>query len=544
MRILMIHPHNIHSPVWPYTKRIKSLAIVILLGTFLFFHFLNNLIWLRIDRNPIGVDTVWHLIEAAKFQLLYRKIIHSDHSFFEKIKMIFFIFRVWQTDNCWPPFIYFLSSLINPNHFYLYRVRLYINFLFYLLITISTYFLGKRCFNRRVGLIASFLVSFYPSIYGFSRQLELDYSLIGLAALCLCLLLYSKNFSKRIYSLLFGLSLGIATLVKLQILFFLSAPLLYSVFKIFNKQTKEKHKLFLNLILSLLLTFFLFSLYWASKLHNTFLNFYGHAFSLYPFFKGQIFPILGEQKLPILSIKNFIFYFIHLLNHTSLLLFVLFIFALIQFLRKEKFWRGFFLLSLCVPYLIFTFISVKWARYILPLLPIAALISAWLIDSLRNKYLKRILLSVLAIYCIGFYFLTSWYVNFWSSFTFRYLFPFSFYIMEEWPFSHPPNPNGYIGKFEKEEILPYIQNRLKNEEPIKIEFTEDTAEIALSLYLFFQDYILNNKINIQQNHKLNFEDANYIIIMNIENLPSKNKLLKCYKILSELNKKIIFLEKR
>ena len=523
----------------------KQYLIRILLLGILLFHFLNNFLWLRISNNIIqeGCDGMGHMIEAIRFQLAVKEIFHSHSLFLEKIAQVFSIFRTWPTQN-WPPFIYFLSSLIEPNYFSFFHVRLYVNFIFYSLLILSTYFLGKKCFNWKIGLIAAFLVSFYPAIYAFSRQFGTDFPITSLTALCICLLVYSENFSKRTYCLLFGLSLGVATLVKLQIVFFLLAPLLYSIFKMLSKESKEKSKAFLNFFLSLSFAYLLFSLYWGIKLKSMFANFYEHAFSLYPFYKGKIVPTLGEAT-PIFSLKNITFYLKGLLYHSSLYLFALFAFAfIIFFLNKNNKWRGFFFSSFAVPYFILTFISVKWVRYELPLLIFMAIISAWLVDNLKFRFFKIIILGMIIFYSTGIYFLSSWRIdkNYYPRFC-------------QSPYSCPPDSNDFIEVLKKKGIISCIENRLGKNDIIRIRHIGGNSLCIVGhLYLFFQSYILANKIDI--NRAVDFssiDNVDYIIAQlyrdNTDYIDSENgkllykkELFKKFRLLSEI-KGIIFLEK-
>ncbi len=367
-------------------------------------------------------------------------------------------------------------------------------------------------------------------MYAFSRQFELDFPLAGLTALCVCVLINSEGFSESIDALLLGSSLGIASLVKLQILFFLCAPLFYSVWSIFSQENRGRCKALLNLALSFTLAYSIFSLYWGIKLKGLLVNFYQHAFSLYPFFKGSAPPVLGFEKVHILSLKNFTFYFISLLGHTSLPLFILFILALIKLINTKSIWRCFFLWSLLAPYFILTFLSVKWARYILPLVVFMAVLSAYLIDDLKlkYKYLKVTVIVGLIIYCLAIYFITSWQNRLPHQF-----FPFS----TQFQSPHAPNPNNYILKVVKNEIIPYIQNGQKKYGQVKLGFINDNgyfSGIALLLYLFFQEDILNGKVNIQVFQEgQSFMSVKYIVVRK-DYFLSKNKSFEYYKKVIEL----------
>jgi len=468
----------------------KKYIVIILLTAILTFHFLNNFIWLKKDNSISGVDAYWHFIEIIKFQLAFRRIFHSSLPFFGKIAQLFSTFKRWPTMN-WPPFYYLVSSLINPGHFYMLRLRLYANFIFYFILVLSTYFFGKKCFNRRVGLLASFLVSFYPSICAFSRQCGLDFPLTGLTALCVCLLVYSEDFSKINYSLLFGLSLGISTLVKLQVIFFLSAPLVYSIIRIFSKERKEKPRSLLNLILGLILAWLLFSLYWGFKLKDMIMDFYNQAFFLYPLYSGRQ-HVFGTQGVPIFSLKNFTFYPAYLPYLSSLYLFGLFILGLIMFLRGQNRLKAFFLSSLLVPCFILTFISVKWGRYEMPLLIFTAIISAWAVDNLESKYLKRIVTVGLLFYCVGMCLSSSWG---WAG---NYNFSLLQDIWTQPPYR--PEPYDYIEEMRKEGVIVPIEDDLVRGKEVRIWFRGHVEELIGSLYLFFQDYIFDDKIAIKEWH--------------------------------------------
>jgi len=529
----------------------KKYWVVVLLTGILLFHFANNFVWLTVNNSTIeGCDGNEHMITALSFQLSLKAILDARLSFSGTISRACALFKEWPTSN-WPPFIYLTAYWVNPDDFSFFRTRLYVNFIFFALLVLSVYFLGKKCFNRRVGLIAAFLVSFYPATYAFSRQFGLDFPLASLTAVCMCFWAYSENFSRRQYSLLFGLSLGIATLVKLQIMFFVCVPLTYSFFKIFGKENQGKLRSLCNLFFSLVVACFFFSLYWGAKLKDVLINFYQHAFSLYPFYKSEIVPTLGASMgLPtlMLSFKNVIFYPQWALLLLSFWLFGLFVVALLVFLIRKNKWRTFFLLNLLVPYLILTFISVKWPRYALPLLVPVSIISACFIDGLKPKYFKMLILGGVFFYCVGFNLSSSWHI-----YRDDYLPDYAT------PSSHPPDSEDLMEMMKKKGVISHIENRLRKQDRVKIRYlaTHPLSKI-MDLYLYFQNDILSNKIDIERisESDLNsLEDVDYVFAMlHWENpdllsldrgafLP-KEVLLKNYKVVSEVDDCHIFLERK
>jgi hypothetical protein len=299
--------------------------------------------------------------------------------------------------------------------------------------------------------------------------------------------------------------------------------LLYSILKIFSREAKERIKAFLNLILGFALTIPLFSLYWGHKLKYIPTGFFEQAFLMYPFYSGS-FKRGTTIEIPIFTLRNISFYAYSLLQHTSLYLFVLFIFALIIFFRKKNKWKVFFLLNVLVPYFILTFISVKQIRYDLPILIFMAIITAWFIDNLKFKYLKIMILVCLVIFCVGIYFLSSWSIA-------RY--PFSSLTSKEIFGSYRPKTYDYIEELKKDGIISSIEDSLRKQEITKIEFKGHVDQVVGSLYIFFQDYIFNKRLDIQQlKDGLVFDYPDFIVIDN-SIISSKKELLKDYKIFSK-----------
>jgi hypothetical protein len=516
----------------------KKHWVVIILLSILLFHFINNFIWLKKDNFIYGPDSSWHLIQAIKFQMEFKNILESQASFFTKTGQLIHTFRHWPTVN-WPPLVYFLSALINPQEIHLFSLRLYINFIFFALLVLSTYFLGKKCFNRRAGLIAAFLISFYPAVGAYSRQFGLDFPLLALTSVCVCFLVYSENFSKRGYSLLFGLSLGMGTLVKLQIMFFLLAPLLYAMGGISRQNKGEKLNGFLNFIFSSAIAFGLFYLYWGNRVGSMLTNLHDQIFFSYPIYAAKTSLFLGAS-IPIFSLVNFVYYLEGLLAHVYLLPFLLFICAMtVMFISKNQ-WRFFYLFSFLIPYFIISFISVKSTRYALPLLIFMAVLSGWLIDSIRLRYIKIITLCLLVFYSMNFYFFNSW------TFEKYVLVPRSFLGLTGPEMAHSnlsqPYPCDYAGELKTAGIIPYIEQQVRKGKIIRIKFIGTTIEDLMALlFMYFQDSILKGKITMQREWATSFQDVNCIFIREPD-LVAQKDLLKNYRILSRIHGSVFLIK--
>jgi Dolichyl-phosphate-mannose-protein mannosyltransferase len=515
----------------------KKLWVVMILAGILLFHFINNFIWFKKDNFVTTTDANWHVIEALKFHIAYNKILHSHESLLEKTVEVIQTFRYWPTTN-WPPMVYFLSAIICPQKMHLFFLRMYVNFIFYIVLVLSAYFLGKKCFNRGAGLIAAFLISFYPAVFALSRQFGLDFPLLCSTAVCLCFLLYSENFSKRGYSLLFGLSLGLGTLVKLQIMFFLLAPLLYAIGGIFRAKNSEKLNGFSNFILSSAIAFGLFSLYWGNRVGIMAQSLLDHVFIYYPLYKAGT-SLTSSASIPIFSLPNVVYYLEGLLAHVYLFPFILFLCAMaVLFISKNK-WRFFYLCSFLIPYFMISFISVKSTRYALPLLIFMAVLSGWLIDSIRLKYIKILTLCVLVFYAMNLYFLNSWTLE-------RYvLVPRSFLKLLGGDMNlsnaHPPNAFDYTEELKKAGIIPYIEQKVGEGQIIRVEYQGVNVEDPIaSLFIYFQNAIANGKISIRVETS-GFRDANFIVIREPDFF-NKKDLFHGFRILARINGSVFLIK--
>lgn len=124
----------------------------------------------------------------------------------------------------WPPLHYlasfpFLLVEISRDSFVL------SNIFFLSLLVLSTYQLGKRLESRAVGLLAAFLVTLFPSIYGNLRHFEPNVPLAAGVTTSLWLLFLSHRFAHRGRSIGFGLAVGLTLLVdRISGAFFIVLP--------------------------------------------------------------------------------------------------------------------------------------------------------------------------------------------------------------------------------------------------------------------------------------------------------------------------------
>ena len=90
-----------------------------------------------------------------------------------------------------------------------------------------TYFLGRRLYDWRTGLVAAFLFSFYPAVYlPVPRTYYVDIALTAIVLIALSCLLRTNSFRNRRVSLVFGVALGLAALTKNAFIIMTIGPIL------------------------------------------------------------------------------------------------------------------------------------------------------------------------------------------------------------------------------------------------------------------------------------------------------------------------------
>ncbi len=511
------------SPIAQIMSKRKILTTMALLAI-VAFHFLNNFFWIGLDQAPTGIGVDWHLLEAVKFQIAYKRILYSDSSMLDKLTQAYHLFATWPNGNS-PPLIYLLSSIANTDHFRLFDTRCYFNAFFLCLLIFSTYFLAKKLFSRRAGVFAAFLVSFYPLVGAYSRQFGPDFPLAAVTALSLTLLVYSEHYSNRLYSALLGLCLGIATLIKLQIVFFLAAPMIYMLWAGLKSNRRKKGKILFNFFVALFLSYLLFSVYWPDIFKEMAVNFSRHVFSLYPGFKGAKWGTLGSREIPVFSLDGITFYAGQLLNMMSWPLFVVFLISLGRLTKVKEKSKAFLLLCFFPPLLIFTLISVKFSKFILPLIPVMAVITAWAVMAIQKVFLRRAALLGVIIYSVLLFYYSSWlgdYNKFENILTIS---------LDDGVCLWRPHREQYFSALKDSGVIKRIQNKLDQGDLVKIRFTNFAQDPMFEIYIFFQKYIFLNKLDIRlAEGGKDFNEAAYILLTP-KRLSLNPNLMKQYRIL-------------
>ena len=382
-----------------WSKKIYTVLLFLLIA----FHCVNNYIWLSESSSPGGTDTVPNLNDQMKF---YNKLISisSNAGLGLGVKFLFSrylsLFSTPDPRNNTMHFIPSIANILFGRSLFVTRMT---NSIYFIILILAVYFIGKSLADKKIGLLAAFLVSFYPDICGVSRQYEHDFPATAMVALCICLLVYTEDFKNKKYSLFFGISLGLGALFRGQTLFFVIGPLAYILYRIFLNNKKLEFVRFFNLIFSVFLAILISSIWWRDNLNILLKNFWNHVRVFYvpytPSIRAFYYPVVeawGYIPFKFFTINWFFFYLFNTIAGISVFFFLIFVIGLFAFLKSKKI-RGkpVLMLWIIVPYVIFTIISFKFGHYYFPSFPAIALVSAAGILNLRRRIIKIFLVILI-----------------------------------------------------------------------------------------------------------------------------------------------------
>lgn len=461
-------------------RKISSKYIYgILLFLLIFFHAVNNFIWIKNNPAALSWDSLYHLNDQLSrfYDLANRNISHSFDFFRDAFNYLIRIFNIKST---WPRLVYFITFLIQKLLGRSDIIARMSNMLYFTILICFTYLIGNRCLNRFSGILAAVFVSFYPGIFAFSRSYGLDLPLTAMTVLNIYFLLRTERFSNFKYSLIFGLSFGAGILTKGQIVLFLSGPVLYVLLTAFIKK-EFKIGLLLNLFIVFVSVFLISSIWWwgnKGMLTEQFLSPLLKIFSpdmpasLTNFF---LHSDISATPFPF-SFKWFFFYLYDIFCLISPLFFLIFAIGLYYFIKLRNLkYKNLFIWWIIIPYAVLTIICFKEARYFLPGFPAFALISAFGLSSIKGIKKMFIVPLILTAAAVQF-FIISYYSPVQGSFFRVVLKPSLMEKGEVFSLYSQENDNY---KAVVDEIAAYIKQGTNTNEDFYMGIIEDPAEYFL-----------------------------------------------------------------
>jgi len=354
----------------------------------------NSILWIKKDIAPPTWDESHHLILSLKY---YNVITNINSDFFWKVMDSYTRDTLYYTP-IYPPFFHLATTPLYMIFGTSEDSAVMINILFVGIMIFSIYKIGTFLFNRETGLLSAFLAVSYAFTNMASTQYLIDMALVSIVSLSIWLLLSSKNFTSRKYSILFGISFGLGMLTKAPYIFFLLGLLTFvsvaAIRTLFgHKDNLTRRKIIINIILFLVIGSILTLAWYIPNLDE----------EIKELRVGVISGAL-QGKPEIFTIDSLMWYPRVLISHGigSILLFIPFVIGLIVAISQRR--SIYLLLWILVPYVFFTLTPTKDIRYIAPTLPAMAILSSFWIFTLKNRMIKTgIILLVIIFSSIQFY---------------------------------------------------------------------------------------------------------------------------------------------
>lgn len=283
-----------------------------------------------------------------------------------------------------------------------YKIALWTNVIFYLLSIIGIYFLSREFLRERASFLASLIFAFY----GFNLfYLHFTYSETATTAFVVLALLFlakSKYFFRKKEILLFSIFFTLGGLTRWVVPIFVAGPLLLSIgirlYYLLVRKTDQEVKNFLSNVLIFLFVAVVPTLffYYLPNI-NSFRSYVSESVQYGSMWAAKF---LGSPDYSNVFSSKSVMYYFNILSEQTIFFWLIFVAGfLISCVRFKKY--SFILLAFIVPYCVFTFGSAyKGDRFIVPIYPSMAIISAVLIENIYNRNLNLIF-SILIV-TIGF----------------------------------------------------------------------------------------------------------------------------------------------
>jgi len=362
-----------------YKVRFKeSLMHYLIISFLLCLYGINMYNLSRLDSEPPSFDEAVHLKDSLVYYEVLSNPTQIDLKIIKDIMNRSENYPLLRSSGYYPPFVALVTALTYFIFGTSITVAIMSNIIFVLVLVISIYKLGVLIFNRNVGLLASVIILSLPVILDHSVIYYIDLPLTALVSVSSYVLIKSESFRDTKFSILSGILFGLGMLTKWTYLFFMIGPVCYLALTGFLSEFRHEggdgrvsyQKISINFLLFTITSLAIFGPYYFPILPDLLKE-------TFRFSRGAI--ALGPKN--VFSFSSLLFYpaalWQGLISPFGFILFVSGTVGLLYSKNKHKF---FFLVSMLVPYVIFTFIiQHKNPRYVMPWLPTISLIVSFFI---------------------------------------------------------------------------------------------------------------------------------------------------------------------
>lgn len=330
--------------------------VALVLGACLAFHVVNNAVWLLNDASSPSYDKAAH----AGFALQYLRLFEEP--------MRLSLRKLLEVTGYWPPLFHACSVPFTMALGFSVSSVAATNLGFLFVAAFSLHAIGRRLFDERVGAGAVVLTLFYPVVFGLSREVLVDFALLAMVALSLALVLASDGGLNPRRGWLLGAAAGGAMLTKWTAVTFLLGPALLWFAHCLRRDRPPLARA-LVAVGTTLLAFAIVALPWYVK-------------SLDPFLEGARVALGSDPARegdPVRIVESLEWYWAAVQDVLILkLLLVPTILGAAVFALRPRSWPAWaFLACWIVPAAVFfVLIPNKDGRFVVPLLPAVALVTA------------------------------------------------------------------------------------------------------------------------------------------------------------------------
>lgn len=372
----------------------KYKNLIFLLIIFSIFAFLN-ILTIRNYRYIKGIDTPNHMFFCLQFYHKLNIILaETKMNFYHKISKIKDIFQ--HGIIYWPKTVYLTTlPFLKVFGISLESIK-YSNLLFLFILIVAVYLLTLEITQKKSkAIFASFIVGTYPLIFESSRQYGLDFPLTAWVSLTFLWLYKIRFFDNIGLSIIFAIILGIGMLLKGQFLLFVGFPFLgYLYFSLREALLRKKKTVLLKkvfiIITVMIIASALSAIWWGNKMKTLFWGLKEHIFS----------QNKTRESIPLVT-PNSIFYWLFYPREIyqrglgpliTILTLLSFIYFIICKKCKEK--------TLIISWIIFplilfsTIFKVRQLRFIMPIFPAFAIVTAHLLD-IRKRWLRYLIVTAM-----------------------------------------------------------------------------------------------------------------------------------------------------
>jgi len=214
-------------------------------------------------------------------------------------------------------------------------------------------------------------------------------------------LIKSDKFQNKKYSLLFGLFFGLGLLTRWVTGLFVLGPFLYVIYQMVKEKLFKKKNVLIYTIFSLILGLVLSFYPYLINASWVFTYFNGHRFG------GPMWKIVPQQERSPLTWYSLTFYLVSF-EQLGIVFFLLLVAGIILAFRKKSMLK-LILFAVIIPWILFSFGSIlKADRFIIPIYPYLAILSASVFDVIKRKFYKNSLIVIVVILSVGTFFGAMW----------------------------------------------------------------------------------------------------------------------------------------